>query len=234
MKNQNIKYKNLYDNDWKVRINKKVSAGDLDLSLVFLKKINILKPSHKILEIGCGKGDLCNALYKLGYKNIIGVDISSCAIEYGKNIHPNIDLRRMDANLKLKFKNEKFDICCSFDLIEHLPNISCHFKEIFSLLKPNGAYLLQTPNILSNSIIETIRYGNFSWKIYHPSLQYSWTLRKKMKKVGFKKIKFVKIPPFSKYKMDQLPKSIKFLTKKIPWENIPVCLQTNFYIIAYK
>ncbi|MCX6765909.1 MAG: class I SAM-dependent methyltransferase [Candidatus Moranbacteria bacterium] len=234
MKNELLDYEKFYTEYWiNAFQNGREDFGDLDLAVIFLDKTDLLKKEHFILEVGCGVGKLCNFLYNHGYRNIIGTDISHSAINYGKNKFPRLQLQQMDAN-SLKFNDNYFDACLSFDVLEHLPDIRKHLKEINRILKPGGHYLFQTPNILSNGIIETIRYKGFGWKKYHPSLQFSWSLKNKLVKEGFDEIKFIKIIPLSDYKLKILPGFIKYIVKFIPWSRIPIFLQTGFYVIASK
>ena len=222
-----------YDASWRESLETgREDFGDIDQSIFFLNKVAILKRHHKILEIGCGIGKLTNYLYELGYHNIIGIDISEVAITYGRTHFPNISLHCMPAD-SIKFADEQFDICLSFDLIEHLPNVTGHFEEVLRVLKQNGKYLFQTPNILSNSIFETIKQKGFSWRCYHPSLQFSFNLRKKLLNAGFSKIEFINIPPISEYKLNKVPKLIGSLFKRVPWQYIPVLLQTNFWVVVH-
>ncbi len=179
MINKQLDYKAIYDQIWDHSLEEgRKEHGDIELSELFLKETNLLEKQYKILEIGCGIGKLCNKLYDRGYHNITGVDISASAISFGKKSFPHIILNSMDAAL-LKFPDECFDVCLSFDLVEHLPDINDHFKEVWRVLKPTGKYLFQTPNILSNSLMVTIENKGLGWvgNPIHPSLQFPWTLK---------------------------------------------------------
>jgi len=228
------KYEEFYDHVWEEGLKKGVSGyGDLEMTRLFFDKLDIGKNSS-ILEIGCGIGSFLNSIYNDGYNNIIGIDISKCAVEFGKKNTPYLDLRHMDAN-NLKFSENFFDVCFSFDLVEHLKNIDSHFRCIRKILKEGGKYLFQTPNKISNVPVSVIRDRSLiGWKVYHPSLQYSWSLKKHLLGAGFKEIKFIKIPPLSKYKIQQVPKFLRWTFKIIPWKLLPLFLQTNFFVIACK
>jgi len=233
-KENEINHEELYDHAWEEGLKKGISGyGDLELSRLFFDKLDIEKNSS-ILEIGCGIGSFLSSIYDIGYCNIVGIDISKYAIEFGKRNSPYLDLRYMNANT-LKFSGNLFDICFSFDLIEHLENIDNHFKHVRKILKKNGKYIFQTPNKISNVPVSIIRDRSLiGWKIYHPSLQYFWSLKKCLLKAGFKEIKFVKIPPCSKYKIQQIPKFLRWVFKIIPWKLLPLFLQINFYVVACK
>jgi 2-polyprenyl-3-methyl-5-hydroxy-6-metoxy-1,4-benzoquinol methylase len=226
--------RNLYDRIWKEGLKKGVSGyGDLELTRLFFDKLDIDKGSL-ILEIGCGIGSFLNSIYVTGYKNTVGVDISKYAVDAGKEKHPHLDLRCMDANV-LKFKGDPFDICFSFDLVEHLEYIDRHFRNVWKILKRGGKYTFQTPNKITNVPVSIIRDRNLvGWKVYHPSLQFSWGLKKRLSRAGFRKIIFIKIPPLSKYKIYQIPKPFRWVFKIIPWKWLPLFLQVNFFVVAIK
>jgi len=229
-----IDYKEMYDQYWKHALKRgEEDSGDLELSMLFLKKANLLRKQQSILEIGCAIGKLSNALHDMGYHNITGIDIASSAITFGKNRFPHLNIYRMDAN-SLKFPKEHFDICFSFDLVEHLPDVNAHFKEVWRILKPRGNYLFQTPNILSNSLITTIQNRGLGWKVFHPSLQFPWTLKEKLLNSGFVKVEFIKISPLSSHKIQEVPKFARWAFKHMPWKIFPLFLQIGFYVVAYK
>jgi ubiquinone/menaquinone biosynthesis C-methylase UbiE len=224
----------LYDNAWENHIkNGNEDFGDHELALQFLENKNIIDKQDKILEIGGGIGKLSNVLLNRGFEKITCTDYSIKAIEYGKKKYPKLDLVCMDA-CKLEFESETFDRCISFDLIEHLPNVDKHFSEIHRVLNWNGIYLFQTPNIITNTIKETIAARGFEWKKYHPSLQSYNSLKKKLIETGFSEIEFVKMPPLTKYKLKELPLIIRIIFKIIPWKNLPFNLQIGFWCICKK
>ncbi len=103
------------------------------------------------------------------------------------------------------------------------------------ILNFSGKYILQTPNILSNSVISTIKTkGKMTWKEYHPSLQSSFSLKNKLIQAGFKKVEFIKISPLTEYKLASIPVILRYMLKVIPFTQLPIWLQTNFFVIAYK
>ncbi len=224
----------LYNQGWDASLkNGHEDHGDLDASLQFIKKLDIPKTS-KILEIGCSMGKLCHELGQMGFSNVSGVDISETIIRHGQKKYPHLNLNVCDP-MELNFLGESLDICLSFDVVEHIHDIENHFQEVIRILKPSGKYIFQTPNVLSNSIRETIQTRSFSrWKEWHPSLQSCFSLKKKLKQAGFNNIEFVKISPLTKHKLESIPFMFRYVFMIIPWTLLPLCLQTNFFVIAEK
>jgi len=55
-----------------------------------------INPGSRILDIGCGSGDITKIIEQKGY-NIIGLDFSSIAIEIAKSLGVNCQLVDIDA-----------------------------------------------------------------------------------------------------------------------------------------
>ncbi len=177
--NKTNQLRDFYNQSWTNALaNQREDFGDLEASLQFIEQNNISRES-KILEIGCAIGKLCHELSIKGFDDVVGIDISERAIQYGKAKYPHLALHSYEGS-DLSFLEGNFDICLSFDVVEHIPDINRHFQSVIKILNPSGKYLFQTPNILSNSVVETIKNkGKMTWKIYHPSLQSSFSLKKK-------------------------------------------------------
>ena len=117
----------------------------------FLSKIkeNInIKKNSKILDVGCGKGNLLKLLGGKGYK-LYGVDISEENLAAAKKIK-NAKLLQADLNKGLKhFKNDYIDIIFALDVIEHLLSPPLFLKECNRVLKQEEYLILTTPNTSS-------------------------------------------------------------------------------------
>lgn len=99
----------------------------------------------KVLDLGCGAGDLTSQLKRRLKKNkIYGVDLSSSAIGIANNNYKNIKFSVSKAE-KLPFKDNFFDGVMSYQVIEHLGNPSEIFKEVKRVLKPDGLFFLAVP-----------------------------------------------------------------------------------------
>jgi 2-polyprenyl-3-methyl-5-hydroxy-6-metoxy-1,4-benzoquinol methylase len=106
---------------------------------------NLKKSDIKILDIGCGNGNISLALGSLGY-NVTGVDIDSTSIENARKINTfkNVQFNVLDANA-FDVKDEFDAIVCS-EVLEHLENPSELVQSIFSILKKDGILVATVPN----------------------------------------------------------------------------------------
>ncbi|WP_413163506.1 class I SAM-dependent methyltransferase [Capilliphycus salinus ALCB114379] len=211
--------------------------GNLESNLDFLEKANLLKPTDAILEIGSGNGNLLNNLYRQGY-NIRGVEINPVRIEESQTLYGNLPLSKVHSEA-LPFANDSFDVVMSFDVFEHIPNSDLHLQEVHRVLKPEGLYIVQTPNKLTNSVFETIRWKSFTkWQADHCSLHTYWGMIKRLTKNGFDSIEFYDVPTvtdFFKVKVKTYLGGFGLASLKVvnP-DRFPLYLRTNFYLTAKK
>lgn len=102
----------------------------------------------KIIDIGCGAGRVAISLYKLGYHNTIGLDISKSMTDRAKQIANqmgvNIDFYDCDA-VAMPFDNNIFDMAIfAFNGLMQIPGIENRIKvmlEVKRILKPGGYFI---------------------------------------------------------------------------------------------
>jgi ubiquinone/menaquinone biosynthesis C-methylase UbiE len=213
---------------------KREQFSNLQLNLDFLKKVELLKPGSKALEIGCGIGGLVSELSSQGY-DVTGTDISREAIAYGLKKYGDIKLEVQPAEA-LSYEDESFDFVLSFDLFEHIAQIDRHVSEVYRVLRPGGYYLLQTPNKYSNVTFQILWKKTLKGhRRSHPSLHTPRQLRRRLAKHGFE-VQFVKMNPINEFTIRKLQRLglIGDIIKHINFRRLPLILQTNLYVIAQK
>jgi len=113
---------------------------------LWLKKLDEEIPfGAKILEAGCGTGQLSIALSRFN-RSIHAIDISiGSLIEassfVARNQIKNIHLYRMNI-LKMAFENEVFDIVISNGVIHHMKNAHVAYLELIKKVKKGGYIIL--------------------------------------------------------------------------------------------
>jgi trans-aconitate methyltransferase len=98
------------------------------------------KPSERILDLGCGTGDLAKEIFLTG-ATVIGVDSSSDMITKAKSKFPEIEFYHMDAR-QLKF-DVQFDAIFSNAVLHWIPEKEIVIEKMYSQLKDNGRIVLE-------------------------------------------------------------------------------------------
>ena len=78
---------------------------------------------------------------------IFGIDISRKALSIAKEKYSNIEFRNADAEVKLPFKSNFFDLIISGEHIEHTKDVDRYLEEISRVMNKNGTLILTTPNL---------------------------------------------------------------------------------------
>lgn len=101
-----------------------------------------------VLDAGCGTGYGTAYLSRWADK-IVGLDISSQAIDYARSHFQRENLRYQIMDCSMMALPERFfGVVCAFELIEHIPDYKKFLQEIQRVSKPGGVILISTPNKL--------------------------------------------------------------------------------------
>lgn len=96
----------------------------------------------KILDVGCGSGELLKEFMKLGFSNLFGID-------------PFLPQENLRHDKILLLKKDFIDLDQNFDIImfhhsfEHMPNPKEVFKKIHETLNSNGYCIIRIPIVNS-------------------------------------------------------------------------------------
>ncbi len=158
---------------------KKSFGKILEPRFVELAKYFDIKPGTRVLDVGCGRGEMVFFAAGKGAE-AIGIDYSKDSIALAKlawnkkpkAVQSKTKFLLMDAK-KLRFQDSYFDTVILTDVVEHLypEELDLVFKEIKRVLKPKGKLVIHTaPNKLFNDI--AYRYysyplGSFITKLWN-------------------------------------------------------------------
>ena len=145
----------------------------------------------RILDLGCGCGELLYFLRSLGYTQLQGVD--SCSEELDRGRHMGLSqLVCADAYDFLGNSQERFDVIFALNFFEHLSKerLIPFLERVRRNLAPGGLVLAVTPNGLSPFSGAT-RYWDFTHETsFTPA---SW--RQLASVCGFQEIRFEEYGP---------------------------------------
>ncbi|MBZ0288024.1 MAG: class I SAM-dependent methyltransferase, partial [Anaerolineae bacterium] len=115
-----------------------------------------VRPGMRILDVGCGRGEILRHCAQLG-ADAIGIDYAAVAVNLSHQVIGGLDgvtpgrttVAQADAKT-LPFPKGAFDRVLMFDVVEHLHPWELHqaMLEVHRVLKPDGRFVIHTaPNI---------------------------------------------------------------------------------------
>lgn len=119
-----------------------------------------------LLDIGCGEG--YGSFFLSGFsRKVTGIDYDQEIINYAKNKYQkdNLVFYKMDIT-ELRFLNNRFDVICAFQLIEHIQDTKSFLEDVGGLLNNNGVFICSTPNRLDASPNSNTPLNRFHVKEY--------------------------------------------------------------------
>ncbi|MDH3692457.1 MAG: class I SAM-dependent methyltransferase [Gammaproteobacteria bacterium] len=99
------------------------------------------RDAHPLLDAGCGTGLMGEALYLLGYRSLIGIDMSQGMLDVARTKDIYLELHHMTLGERLDFGDNTFVTTFAVGVITigHAPAHS--FDELIRITRPDG-YLL--------------------------------------------------------------------------------------------
>jgi 2-polyprenyl-3-methyl-5-hydroxy-6-metoxy-1,4-benzoquinol methylase len=152
-------------------------------------KLNLINSQQtakgRLLDIGAGTGDFLTVAKNDGWQTV-GIEPSDRA----KGIAINKGISFVENTLALE--SNSFDVITMWHVLEHVPDLDFHIKELKRLLKPTGTLVIAVPNFKS---FDARHYGTF-WAAFDVPIHF-WHFSKKAIQLLFQKenIKLEKVLP---------------------------------------
>ena len=103
------------------------------------------KEGIKILDAGCGEGQLLGKIAELMSAKLYGVDVTAVAIESAKKRFKEAKFSLGDIT-NLPYKNNLFDVVICTEVIEHIRKYKEAIKELKRVVKEGGLLIITFPN----------------------------------------------------------------------------------------
>ncbi|MEX2426040.1 MAG: class I SAM-dependent methyltransferase [Thermomicrobiaceae bacterium] len=108
---------------------------------------HFLDAPNRVLDVGCGTGELMHEIRKAGNPNIIGIEPSPGASRIAR------EQRKLDVSTgtleQQRYPAESFDTVLLSHVLEHLPSPVTTIAEVRRVLKPGGVIIIWVPNAAS-------------------------------------------------------------------------------------
>ncbi len=150
------------------------TLGDLNIHSWLLKSLpEPIKKGSKILDAGCGTGEVSLFLSQFG--DVTGIDFSENSISRAETnrVFYKIGFKQVEkirflqddlVNLK---HDEKYDYIFSMGVLHHIPDVGRAIDNLKNLLKPDGCMVLVVTN----------KYAFFNQKMFNPVGKWKGDLR---------------------------------------------------------
>lgn len=112
---------------------------------------------QRVLDIGCGPGELARLLVEQGH-HVTGTDVR----------RPDVDLEAffeadLFRGLPEDLRDRSFDVILLADVLEHLPDPLALLRQAVDLLQPDGRVLVSLPNAVHWSVRAQVAMGRFEY-----------------------------------------------------------------------
>ncbi len=107
----------------------------------FIDYFRDLDVNFSVLDVGCGDGFWMEVLRNLGFRDLLGLDLSYSLLIRAKGK----GLRVVQSNASCMGFRRKFDVVIMCDVLEHLPDVSEALSKVRDVLKSDGILYLMIP-----------------------------------------------------------------------------------------
>jgi demethylmenaquinone methyltransferase/2-methoxy-6-polyprenyl-1,4-benzoquinol methylase len=129
-----------------------------------VKRLNALLPQDaRVLDVGCGTGDLSIELFENTAAQVTGIDFCGPMLKLAKTKAPQLQFIEGDA-LKLPFAEASFDGLTIGFALRNLADFDRGLRELLRVLKPNGhVAILEFSQPVNPAFASFVRFYN--WRL---------------------------------------------------------------------
>lgn len=137
-----------------------------------------INPDSRVLDVGCGRGELLDRIRTSYNALCYGVDVSPKSLEEATNrSDPDLNLARSDGR-QLPFADGSFDLITSLDVLEHIDSADKALREMTRVVRPGGRIILYAVSSenkftliwLTQKMYEMLGLDHWSWSCHHPDM----------------------------------------------------------------
>ena len=109
----------------------------------YRKALALIGCSGRLLDVGCGKGAFVKLAGKAGFE-AHGVELNSASAAEARKSGLNVTSETLSQHAKTN--RCRYDVVCSFQVLEHVPNARAFIRDCISALRVNGMLIFDVPN----------------------------------------------------------------------------------------
>lgn len=143
------------------------------------------RQSNRLLDLGCGAGDLLQAARNHGWQGQ-GLDVSSQAAKHVRELGFEVFVGELET---AEFPSAHFDVVTAAELIEHVFEPRALVREVARILRPGGLFWLTTPHARGLSARLLGLQWQCIWPPEHLQLFSIAGLRALLREAGFRDVR---------------------------------------------
>ena len=126
-----------------------------------------LEGAHRVLDVGCGEGQVARLAARGGAAFVVGVDPTAAQVEVAKARGGAVEYGRASASA-FPFADERFDAVVACLVFEHIDAVDDALAEVGRVLAPGGRFLF----FLNHPLLQTPNSGWIDDQVLDPPEQY--------------------------------------------------------------
>jgi 2-polyprenyl-3-methyl-5-hydroxy-6-metoxy-1,4-benzoquinol methylase len=157
-----------------------------------LKKAALPPGSARVLELGCGTGQMSFDLARASSAHVLGTDLCQPFIEEARRKYPHPNLKYEIVDFKQKVEIGRFDAVVGNGILHHLyHDLDLALTQIRGLLEPGGRIVFLEPNLFNPYVFLIFSLGPLRRLARLEPDEMAFTrafIREKLEKNGFTQI----------------------------------------------
>jgi len=106
--------------------------------------LDMISDNMKVLEIGCGEGEFLHKIQSLFRIKATGLEMNANAILKARG--KGLDIRDEYIQKHSSVEQNKYDLVCSFQVLEHIYDVDAVISSSIKCLLPGGKLIISVPN----------------------------------------------------------------------------------------
>ncbi|MFQ5848304.1 MAG: class I SAM-dependent methyltransferase, partial [Candidatus Methylomirabilales bacterium] len=108
--------------------------------VAYLRKVG----AARVLDLGCGAGDVGSLLSRSGFR-VIGLDLAGSALRFARERHPTLEVVQADLSTRLPFRSGTFDAvvtCLALHYFSWNTTVAI-LREVYRLISEGGIFFFR-------------------------------------------------------------------------------------------